>query len=131
MPSYPYECPACGIEFDIVKSFSDIDNVEKCINCDTLLDSACRRIGRVYFTGEKPFDSYFCPGLGCVVNSREHRTRLAKDRGFEEIGNENVDHVHQHFDSFREKKRKDNWDELTKPIEVNSDVGNNGTANQL
>jgi hypothetical protein len=131
MPSYPYECPGCGIEFDIVKSFNEIDRIENCINCGNLLDSSCRRIGRVYFTGEKPFESYYCPGLGCVVNSAAQRNRLAKDRGLEEIGTENAETIHKHFDSFREEKRKDSWDELTKPIEVNANVGNNGTADKL
>jgi putative FmdB family regulatory protein len=123
MPSYPYECPKCESQFDAYKGFDDIDRLEECPNCGMLLDKDCRKIARVYFTGEKPFDPYYCPGLGSVVTSKAERQRLAKSRGLQEVGNEPVENIHRHFDNERDRKCENRWKEFSEPVTIRSDDG--------
>jgi len=119
MATYEYLC-GCGKAFDVDKRISEIDCIESCPTCGMLLDGSHRQICRVYFSGEKDQDKYFCPGLGCVVESAAHRKRLAKSKGLEEVGNEPVENIHKHFDHQRESASKARWDSLTKPIEVSA-----------
>jgi putative FmdB family regulatory protein len=113
MPTYRYECPSCSYEFDVVKGVAEIDDVEHCPSCGREKIEGCqRRLGRVYFYGEKPDDAFYSVPLGKVVNSRKAQNREAKDRGWEEVGN--VGDIDKHItstDTEREKKISSRWDE--------------------
>ncbi len=119
MAIYDYRC-GCGKDFEINKPMSESDSLESCPTCGMILDSSHKIISRVYFSGEKDKDQYFCPGLGCVVKSDAHRKRLAKEKGLEEVGNEPVDNIHKHFDQQRDEASRNRWESLTKPTEVSS-----------
>jgi hypothetical protein len=85
--NYPYVCKACEYEWDVSKRLKDIDNLEYCPECNY---EGKRVLAPGYFTNEKVEDSEFCPALGQVVKSQKHRLQIAKERGLEEVGNENV-----------------------------------------
>jgi len=85
--NYPYVCKACKNEWDVSKRLKDIDNIELCPICK---EEGKRVLAAGYFTNEKVEDAEFCPALGQVVKSKKHRLQIAKDRGLEEVGNENV-----------------------------------------
>jgi putative FmdB family regulatory protein len=89
---YPYYCSQCDAETEIVKSMDEIDRVEKC-ECGHPM---ARKISeKISFKNEKVADNqtYFHPTLGCVVNSNSQVQRIAKERGFIELGNESPDSV--------------------------------------
>jgi len=50
---------------------------------------------KIGFKNEKVSENqtYFHPGLGCMVNSNSQAQRIAKERGFVEIGNDKQDAV--------------------------------------
>lgn len=114
MPTYRYACPSCDHEFDVIKSVSEIDELESCPSCGRDKIEGCqRRLGRVYFYGEKPDDAFYSVPLGKVVNSRKAQAREAKDRGWEEVGN--VGNIEKHIDRTdkeRERKAASKWDEF-------------------
>ena len=107
---YPYRCPDCNAEFDVIKSVADIDLVEKCSKCGT---EAVRYIAQTHFYGASDWDkAEYNPAFGQVVRNGNHRKELAKRRGMEEIGNESVDNIHKRYDAQREQKRKDRWESV-------------------
>ncbi len=115
MPTYPYECESCQIQFDISKRVSQIDEPEFCAKCDSL---ASRYISRTHFYGAGDWNAEvyrsFNPGLGEVVRSKRHQKEILRKmngegRAVEEIGNEPVEKIHKHFDDRREETRKNRW----------------------
>lgn len=106
---YPYRCANCAREWDVVKAVADIDRDEPC-DCGEL---GTRYIARTHFYGASDWDSAeFNHGLGCVVRNGRHRRELAKSMGLEEIGNERVEKIHDHYDSLRADKRKKRWESV-------------------
>lgn len=84
---YPYYCSKCDLEVEIIKALADADNPEEC-DCGHVM---ARRISQhIGFKNEKVSENqtYFHPGLGCVVNSNSQAQRLAKERGFIEVGSD-------------------------------------------
>ena len=94
MRTYPYACK-CGHKFDVMKSMTDIDQVETCPECKAACDSSCRYIARTHFFGAKVEDVSWNPGLGKFTRSAKHRAELAKRAGAIEIGNETPDSMHK------------------------------------
>jgi putative FmdB family regulatory protein len=115
---YPYECRRCGETFEVIKSVRHIDDPEFC-ECGP---QAYRTIAqRQSFSGEKDWDSaHYNHGLGQAVKSNAHASKLAKERGMIEIGDEPLDKIHKKFDTEREQKIESRYDEIFEPIEVNS-----------
>ena len=107
MPMYPYRCPDCSHEFEVLAKISEIDHAMiNCEKCDTLLESKHRQIAkRQFFYGTEVEDYEFCPALGQVVKNKKHRQQIAKDRGMVEIGNESPETVHSHFESERKAQQ--------------------------
>jgi hypothetical protein len=52
------------------------------------------------------------PGLGCWTKSWKHGREIAKARGLEEIGNEDPEKVHKHYDNQRKETRERRWAEV-------------------
>ncbi len=116
MPRYPYFCESCEKETEIIKSLADYDSEEICDRCEIPMG---RRLGLVNFTNAGDWKPTYNPAFGRVVRSRAHqREILAEYKGegkvFEEIGNEPVEKIHKRYDTMREDKRKERWNE---PIE--------------
>lgn len=109
MRCYPYRC-ACGEHWDVFKPLAEIDRLEACPRCGNL-DSE-RYIARTHVFGAGDWDrAEWNPGLGIVTRNARHRRDEAKARGLEEIGNEPVESMHDHFEKAREKKYNDTWDD--------------------
>ena len=85
-----------------------LKNCDQCGNPTRRIYSHCK----FHFTGTKIEDAEYNIGLGKVTKSKRHRDDLAKRAGVEEIGNEDPDKIHRHFDLTREKKIKKSWDEV-------------------
>lgn len=116
MPTYPYYCPSCDNQFDVVKSMSRLDDAELCTKCNNRAD---RHIGRVNFSGAGDWHPDFNPAFGCVVKSKAHQREILsryKDKGkdFIEVGNEPVENIHKYYDNQRAEKQKERWSE---PVE--------------
>jgi len=105
---YPYECPTCHHDTDIIKSVDDIENVELCPICDTIMDRLI--VGGSCFMGEKIEEAEYNPGLGCIVNNKKHRDEIAKRKGLIEIGNEDPQKIQSGYDKAREKKLASTYD---------------------
>lgn len=120
MPTYHYKCPKCGHDQDVVKTVSMLDDLETCENCKfNQLEGKHRILGVVQFYGEKPEEPFYSIPLGKMVSGKTQMRKLAKERGMIEVGNENVDKLHDASDNQREAKSKERWAEFSKPIELN------------
>lgn len=117
MPCYPYRCE-CGNDFEVVKSMSEIDRVERCSLCQR---KATRQIGLTNFTGASEWNSSayrgYNPAFGKVVNGKTHQRELlaqARGEGREmiEIGNEKPETIEKNFKKERETKRAKRWAEV-------------------
>lgn len=108
---YPYRCTSkeCQFEFDVIKSIREIDNTEHCDKCGS---EAARFISRTHFYGASVEDAEYSPAFGCIVKSRKHRQELARRHGVEEIGNEDPNKIHDHFEKQRDKALEDSWDKV-------------------
>lgn len=111
MPVYDYFCEKCDLEFEVVKSIKEYDGQDQCVSCGNVGKRIYTRC-KFHFTGTKIEDAEFNPGLGKITKSKAHRNELAKQMNVEEVGNENPDRLHAHFDSAREQKIKKSWDEV-------------------
>jgi hypothetical protein len=63
----------------------------------------------------------FNPAFGCVVKSKRHQREIlakfkAEGKEFEEVGNEPLENVHNHFDKIRETRWKESWSEPVEKI---------------
>lgn len=107
---YPYQCPKCGHSEHIVKVLADIDREEKCPKCAEIMN---RYIEKVSFYGANDWDTaHYSPALGKVVKSHAELRRIAKQKGWEEVGNEDPDKIHKHFEQQREKAFEDSWSKV-------------------
>lgn len=81
---YEYKCPSCNNRFEVVKRVKEFDKPELC-KCGF---EAKRQIARrQFFYGAKVEDAEYCPAVGQVVKNNKHRRQIAKQRGWEEVGN--------------------------------------------
>jgi putative FmdB family regulatory protein len=111
MPIYDWICDDCELEFESVQTMKEYDGNWTCPKCSKPGRRNYRRC-KFHFTGTKIEDAEFNPGLGRITKSKRHREELAKKMGAIEIGNENPDSLHKHFDTSREEKLKKSWDEV-------------------
>lgn len=106
---YPYECP-CGKKFEVVKSLDELERIEPCPECQK---EAKRVLAGGYFYGTKVEDAEYDPAFGCVVNNSKHRARLAKERGWEEVGNTDMNKWYADKQKEKEKETQRYYDEVT------------------
>lgn len=107
---YAYRCPSCNSEEEIIKGVSDIDRLEPCPKCNHAME---RYIDRFHFYGANDWDTaQYCPALGQIVKSNKHRRQIAKARGLEEVGNEDPNKLHKHYEKQREKAFEDSWSKV-------------------
>ena len=111
MPTYPYECNGCSHNFEIVKQVADIDINEKCPKCSEYSRRTISKYAGFY--GASDWDSdKIDPAFGVRVKSHAHRKRLAKERGWTEVGNEDMGKWADIADRDREKKLDESWDKV-------------------
>lgn len=105
---YAYRC-ACKNMWDVVKSLSEIDNVETCEKCG---QTGERFIAGFSFYGASDWDkTEYNPGLGCITRNSKHRDQIARSRGLIEIGNEDPNKLHAHYEAQRERDHAQRWQE--------------------
>lgn len=109
---YPYRCPECEHQFDVAKSLSDIDLDEVCPECEAICSKKNRIVASGYFYGEKVEDSVYDPVFGCIINSSTHRRTLAKERGWEEVGNECPDKMYDKLERDKSEKQEASYDKI-------------------
>lgn len=97
--------------FEVVRSIKEYDGKDQCPTCGNIGARDYSRC-KFHFTGTKIEDAEFNPGLGRITKSKAHRNELAKQLGVEEIGNENPDSIHKHFDTTRAEKLEKSWDDV-------------------
>lgn len=87
---YPYYCSQCDIETEVIKPLADIDMIEHC-ECGHAM---ARKISeKISFKNEKVSENqtFYHPALGRMVNSNAHAQKIAKEKGFVEVGNDTQD----------------------------------------
>lgn len=95
MPTYPFHCPGCGRDVEVVRPMSRAGDAEVCPDCAGVMD----RVFTVpQFSMSIPFTGYFDRSLGIQVNKKSDITEYQKwytDKtgGSElvEVGNERVE----------------------------------------
>lgn len=107
MPTYPWSCEKCDIEFDTVEKMSEYSGKADCPGCS---NPATRIWTTPQILGASVESPDYNPGLGCVVKNKRHREQIAKSRGLEEVGSEPTDKIHKHFDSQRAEKSRKRWE---------------------
>lgn len=107
---YEYEC--CDDVFEVIKPVSDIDLPEDCPHCKK---PARRIISKSNFYGADDWDNAtFCPGLGQVIKSNKHRAKIARQRGLEEIGNEDMGKISRQADAERQAQSQNRVEQAAK-----------------
>lgn len=110
MSLYDYFCQKCDADYEIIKSIKEYDGKDPCPQCGNV---GSRILSKdIFFTGTKIEDAEWNPGLGAITKSKKHRDELAKSKNLVEIGNENPDSIHKHFDKAREEKQKKAYDDI-------------------
>ncbi len=88
--TYVFFCEKCGKYDEVVRSVDECSNPFRCNSCADFMQ-------RVYtppqLITKGEAIAYYHPAFGQVVKSDDHARRLAKERGWIEIGNEDV---HKH-----------------------------------
>ena len=107
---YPYAC-ACGHEFDVIKSYKDIDNPESCKECGAENVERVIAPSALYGINEWDYNEYN-HGLGCWTKGTKHAEKIAKSRGLEPVGNESIESIDKRNEADKARKRKRMWDEL-------------------
>jgi putative FmdB family regulatory protein len=87
---YVYKCDGCEKNFDIVKSVSDFDREELCPTSGVTMTRQFTP-AKIYLGKTSVEDSYYHPAFGQVVSGDSHAQKLAKERGWVEVGNEKVE----------------------------------------
>jgi putative FmdB family regulatory protein len=86
MPIYTYLCPKCG---ELCEAMHTVEErkLEKCKKCGVQLDIV------IMLSPNHPKEMlrYFDKGLGCYVESRDHRKRIMEERGLREAGDSGDD----------------------------------------
>lgn len=86
---------------------ADYDKPEHCTAC---LGLGIRQLTRTHVMGASDWNTQgWNPALGCYTKSTSEARRIAKSKGMVEIGNENPDKIHDHYDKMRKKKSEDTW----------------------
>lgn len=108
---YPYHCPACKHEFEVIKSVRQINDEESCELCGQI---SVRIIAKSQaFYGANDWDTaHYNQALGMRVKSNKEAQRIARERGMIEVGTENIEKIHKKFDTEREKKIETRYDDI-------------------
>jgi putative FmdB family regulatory protein len=116
MPIYDYRCKSCGHDFDVTKRIADVDQLESCPSCSKECDGSCRLITKAKeFFGEKPEEPFYSIPLGKWVKGTKDMRRQAKAKGLIEIGNEDVNKLHDRSDREKESRSAKSWNEFINP----------------
>lgn len=113
MPIYDYKCKVCEDTFTVSKCIADADMIEDCPHCEAKCDKSCRLIttGKEFY-GEKPEEPFYSLPLGKWVKGKNDMRRQAKAKGWIEVGNENVEKLHDSIDRDREKRSQDRYQSI-------------------
>jgi len=60
--------------------------------------------------------AHYSPALGKVVKSNREARRLAKAQGMVEVGTEPVEKIHSHYDTQREKKSEQRYEDAIREV---------------
>lgn len=107
---YPYHCPECEKDFDVVKAVADYQREERC-ECG----AQAKRVftASVHFSGTAVTHAEFNPAFGQVVKNKRHKDYLMKSKGVVEIGNDfkSGESLQKHYDTERAQKRARSWEQ--------------------
>ncbi len=115
MPIYDYKCKHCQDTFEVTKRIADADVIESCPHCETACDKTCRIIYSHEFYGEKPEEPFYSAALGKMVKGKNDLRRKAKEKGWVEIGNEDINKTHDSYERDRVKRDNDRYREIYDP----------------
>lgn len=70
-------------------------------------------MSRTHFYGASDWDkAEYNPAFGKIIKNRKHREQEAKARGMVEVGSEDVEKIHDHYDKQLQKQLDDSWDKV-------------------
>lgn len=118
MAIYLYICKLCGHKFSISRPIAHCDDPLSCASCKEPVAPKDRVITPKVFFGEKPQEPFFSQALGKWVSGTNELRRIAKTKGWEEVGNEDPEKLLAQGDKDREAKSKKRWDDMFTPYEV-------------
>lgn len=103
-----FYCIQCGFKED--RTLKSFDVKDPCPKCDyTLQIMALPRLTLMRTSVQNP---EWNPGLGQVVNSRQHREEIVKQKGLIELGNETPDTLHKESVVKRQLEKEKEWNDL-------------------
>lgn len=109
---YAYKCPGCQHDFDVIKSIAQIDFSEECPKCGIEAERQIVAPNIAKIAAGAWNNQTFNAALGCYTRNDQHAARIAKSRGYEEIGNEPPEKIHAHFDRQREDTAQKRYDKI-------------------
>lgn len=118
---YPFRCKDCGSEFDLIMRVSDYEKLQTAESGKRITACTnCKGPAQRFYTphevcGADDWNNQtWNQGLGCYTKSNKHARDIAKSKGLIEVGNEKTDTIHKEFDTKREEKRQERWDNALK-----------------
>ena len=106
---YEYKCNNCNTIFDEYMSIIAFKRQTPCPRCEAMADVMIT--GGAGFVGTKVEHAEYNPGLGTVFKNSAHRKALCKERGLEEVGNENINKYYDKLETERKNKLANRWED--------------------
>ena len=96
----------------MVKSLKDYDRPETCVCNSTDTTRVIPRTQAFSKIAASDWNSrQYNPAFGKAVSNLEAK-RLAKEKGWVEVGNEPVEKIHSHYDKAREEKKERGYQDI-------------------
>lgn len=107
MPTYPHFCHKCAHDWDVVTTIAERNDPAPCPKCRTVGE---RQLTVAGINGAADWNTQsFNPGLGCYTKNTRDARRIAKSRGYQEVGNEPVESIHKAYDKQRADAKQKRW----------------------
>ena len=121
MAVYEYHCKFCSLRSEVTRPIINCDDPHTCPTCGAPLSRKDRIITSKQFYGAKADNAYFSVAAGKWVSGDREMKRIAKAKGWKEVGNTDPEKLLTASDKYREDRAQARYDSLTAPIEVRSE----------
>jgi hypothetical protein len=108
----------------VIKSVRDLDQPETCV-CGSTNTERTIAVSQAFskMAAGDWNSAHYSPALGKVVKNNAEARRLAKERGMIEVGTESVEKIHAKYDTERQKKAEQGWDDITRSLTNLGEIG--------
>tara|TARA_R100000664_G_C2755140_1_gene142800 strand:- start:518 stop:862 length:345 start_codon:yes stop_codon:yes gene_type:complete len=89
MPLYEVKCTSCHALDEVLCEFEDLERIT-CVICDSQVLRRTTMFAR-HGSWSGSYSGYYDRGLGCYVESYQHREKLMKERGLRPVSSQELE----------------------------------------